>query len=78
MMPDMGQLNHCVVLGTKSGAVQDLKWGNFFLKIGKIHAIYVYIKNQKQTDELPKSQVGCVLGEVCFKYLFSLSSILTR
>ena len=38
---------------------------NFFLKIGKIHAIYVYIKNQKQTDELPKSQVGCVLGEVC-------------
>ena len=35
------------------------------LKIGKIHVIYVYIKNQKQTDELPKSQVGCVLGEVC-------------
>ena len=34
------------------------------LKIGKIHVIYVYIKNQKQTDELPKSQVGCVLGEV--------------
>ena len=36
------------------------------LKIGKIHVIYVYIKNQKQTDELPKSQVGCVLGEVCY------------
>ena len=35
------------------------------LKIGKIHVIYAYIKNQKQTDELPKSQVGCVLGEVC-------------
>ena len=35
------------------------------LKIGKIHVIYVYIKNQKQTDELPKSQVGCVLVEVC-------------
>ena len=34
------------------------------LKIGKIHVIYVYIKNQKQTDELPKRQVGCVLGEV--------------
>ena len=24
---DMGQLNHCVVLGTKSGAVQDFQWG---------------------------------------------------
>ena len=35
------------------------------MKIGKIHVIYVYIKNQKQTDELPKSQVGCVLEEVC-------------
>ena len=35
------------------------------MKIGKIHVIYVYIKNQKQTDELQKSQVGCVLGEVC-------------
>ena len=34
------------------------------MKIGKIHVIYVYIKNQKQTDELPKSQVGFVLGEV--------------
>ena len=37
----------------------------FFLKIGKIHVIYVYIKNKKQTDKLPKSQVGCVLEEVC-------------
>ena len=35
------------------------------MKIGKIHVIYVYIKNQKQTDELPKSQVGYGLGEVC-------------
>ena len=32
------------------------------MKIDKIH---VYIKNQKQTDELPKSQVGFGLGEVC-------------
>ena len=24
---DMGQLDHCVVLGTKSGAVQDFQWG---------------------------------------------------
>ena len=44
------------------------------LKIGKIHVIYVYIKNQKQTDELPKSQVACVLGEftqiaICRKIL---------
>ena len=36
------------------------------MKIGKIHVIYVYIKNQKQTDELPKSQVGYGLGEVCY------------
>ena len=35
------------------------------MKIGKIHVIYVYIKNQKQTDELQRSQVGCGLGEVC-------------
>ena len=34
-------------------------------KFVKNYVIYVYIKNQKQTDELPKSQVGCVLGEVC-------------
>ena len=25
----------------------------------------MYIKNQKQTDELQRSQVGCGLGEVC-------------
>ena len=25
----------------------------------------MYIKNQKQTDKLQRSQVGCVLGEVC-------------
>ena len=34
------------------------------LKIDKIHVIYVYIKNQKQTDELQRIQVGCGLEEL--------------
>ena len=36
-----------------------------FFEIGKIHVVYVYIKNQKQTDELQRSQLGCGLGKVC-------------
>ena len=45
-------------------AISQKGLANLFLKIGKIHVIYVYIKKQKQTDELLKSQVGCALGEV--------------